>query len=962
MQLQVITRGQSDTRNKLKVFVYTMLPEASVRSAAEWILEKKNAAVYYPADFAAGSGRLSGEVLREMHLVLFLVDGRKLLENGQEFAAAADAVRKMHIPFIPVLMRESLAPASYDDVNRIFGKVQLLEPYSPRGEDRLAFRDMLQRALDIYLRDTRSGYDVGQTEFRYDLDAQTVRSIYGNFSLLGFISYRKKNGACIPRLLRAISADPRHVDIGFWFDDFLVPGENYAGSILDALEAADFVLLLVTPDIFTPGNYVLTVEYPQAVRFGKRIIGVEAEPCDHLLLAELYPDLCGLFTMEDFCRPGSAAEALLLSMRAERAHAAPDLYLLGRAYDEGIGTLRDTEKAVSLFEQAAERQSVDAMERLIFLYENGYGVPADREKAGKWRRQIVRTEKAMLSSGQVWIRQKLIRELWALGDSLMEEYRFEEALDAYRDMVGHMEEAFAEGNPAFRRYNRSRLVYGCNKIANLFMETGRPRQADPYLRRALQTGMEDEEISGRAGGGLDLAETWYLCAKRARQDGDIREARRCLDKAAAFADAAAPVPGQPGMMADILEEKMQLHLQEGRLQEALAAAASMRSMGEKYVTEFRRHKGWDLIYRAYLGEAGILQRAGDTAGAAEAYERGLQAAEKLLERERTPGTCWKLAGCAFELGKLCYGAKRYDLAGRYLKTAGENLPSEFRSIHELETAAELYALLGNLAWMEKDYGEARRAFLQGKTFREAVFEAAPSDQAKLNMASIWYKIASADPDTDDEESMREALSLYAELEEKYPGNAQISNLAEKARRYIAGAKERRERSARFRGQIRSFAAGMFRTLDALEEAGIRLSPETSNASAVSDDVCAFMLSLPGSPERFSEEMAEVLNLALRRRDTRMSYLFYMSPAGGAPYAPGDTAPSVRKLVQFERQMYAASPYDLLEGITIQARLLYYYLGEWIAELSGPDSGAREKWARLMREMDGYIKSRLPVQY
>ena len=61
MNVNVITRGNSDTRNKLRVFVYTDLEESAVRTAAEWILEKKNAAVYYAAAAGREDGRVSGE-------------------------------------------------------------------------------------------------------------------------------------------------------------------------------------------------------------------------------------------------------------------------------------------------------------------------------------------------------------------------------------------------------------------------------------------------------------------------------------------------------------------------------------------------------------------------------------------------------------------------------------------------------------------------------------------------------------------------------------------------------------------------------------------------------------------------------------------------------------------------------------------------------------------------------------
>lgn len=69
-------------------------------------------------------------------------------------------------------------------------------------------------------------------------------------------------------------------------------------------------------------------------------------------------------------------------------HEAPETrslhFLLGYMYEEGIGTLRDSQQAILHYTKGAQTGDTRAMNNLGSMYELGVGVPKDLEKAAEW--------------------------------------------------------------------------------------------------------------------------------------------------------------------------------------------------------------------------------------------------------------------------------------------------------------------------------------------------------------------------------------------------------------------------------------------------------------------------------------------------------------------------------------------------------------------------------------------------
>lgn len=89
-----------------------------------------------------------------------------------------------------------------------------------------------------------------------------------------FISYRKKDNSVI-LIKKIIDLVLKQVDCAFWYDNNLVPGNNYKKEIQEAILESDVLLLLLTPTIWE-SDYVWNEEIKFALNNNKGIIPIVA--------------------------------------------------------------------------------------------------------------------------------------------------------------------------------------------------------------------------------------------------------------------------------------------------------------------------------------------------------------------------------------------------------------------------------------------------------------------------------------------------------------------------------------------------------------------------------------------------------------------------------------------------------------------------------------------------------------
>ncbi len=138
--------------------------------------------------------------------------------------------------------------------SRRFGDLQYLDP-NDNDDSRQGFDDV----LESYIRATLISNKL----------AEKVRAAFDAYV---FLSYRKKDRRKAQELMRLIHKDPVCRDIAIWYDEFLVPGEDFNRAIEQMLDKSDPFALAVTPNLVNEVNYVMTTEYPTALAKKKPVL------------------------------------------------------------------------------------------------------------------------------------------------------------------------------------------------------------------------------------------------------------------------------------------------------------------------------------------------------------------------------------------------------------------------------------------------------------------------------------------------------------------------------------------------------------------------------------------------------------------------------------------------------------------------------------------------------------------
>ena len=183
------------------------------------------------------------------------------------------------------------------------------------------------------------------------------------------------------------------------------------------------------------------------------------------------------------------------------------LDLLGMAYHDGIGTLRDQVAAVEYFRRAAERGHAEAQYHLGLVYDYGHGVARDQAGGAAWERKAA-------EQGHTGAQYRLAGSYyWGNG---VPKSRFQ-AAEWYRKA--------AEQGHAASQYELGKMYHHAEGIAkNLF-------EAAEWYRKAANLGYRDAQFSlsytiEEGGAILDRLEAMAWLHKAA--EGGYGVAQRCL--------------------------------------------------------------------------------------------------------------------------------------------------------------------------------------------------------------------------------------------------------------------------------------------------------------------------------------------------------------------------------------------------------------------------------------------------
>ena len=307
--------------------------------------------------------------LDRMQLILFPVTMKLLSMENTAVSKLLPYAQQEKIPILPILLESGLE----NMYTQIFGDRQYMDKVT-KDHTAIPYTEKLKRFLQDVL-----------------ISREMAEKIRQAFDAYIFLSYRKKDRALAAKLMKLIHEIHQMRDVAIWYDEFLIPGEDFKSNIIDAMDKSDLFAMAVTPNLVNEDNYVLQHEYPRAKQTSMPILAAclaDTDPdCYHEKLAEAAQGAEVPDTIDAY--DGDALKEALLRKLQHIALAQNNdpmhHYLIGLAYLNGIDVEVDRRKAIRLITDAAEQNCPEAMEELVKIHQ----VAGELEAALGWQEKVV---------------------------------------------------------------------------------------------------------------------------------------------------------------------------------------------------------------------------------------------------------------------------------------------------------------------------------------------------------------------------------------------------------------------------------------------------------------------------------------------------------------------------------------------------------------------------------------------
>lgn len=727
-QLQYKTRGNSSPQGKSRVF-FTSHPEEHERyfdQVADWVLSHQNCAIWY--------GEGDEDELSQMQLFVIPVTKKLLTTSNPALDWYFPFAVKHHIPVLPMMMERGLESL----FNTKCGDLQFLDPHAA-DITALSFDEKLQYFLTRVL--------VG------DALAEKIR---GAFDAYVFLSYRKKDRKYAQKLMRLIHRNDFCRDIAIWYDEFLIPGENFNDAIQDALEKSGLFVLAVTPNLVNEENYVMTTEYPRAKAAGKPILPAEVVKTDRKELELCYEDIPPCADAYDELLLASALQSSLRGIALGNSDGDPlHSFFIGLAYLGGVDVEVDHDRALRLITGAAEAGLIEAVDKLVDMYATGMGVARNFETEVFWReRKCVLREQAYEKDGSLENLIDLYLAFVQCGDAYRGRGKLERAEYWQQKGLETLQTSIWQENDGVR----VDLATGYERMGTICLDRGDLDKAAVWFDKGLDIALALVRQNSTLGdyrmvivftiklglvnrmkGNVSGAKFYYESALALVQDmltqvGAVEERQTLAVVYCELGDLSREEDDWPG--AKVWYEKS-LALEEALVEELGTLASrktltdTLRKLGDVcwHIDDpsarcwFERALAMDEalaeeletvdarlgLAQSWLKVGGVRHKMGDMPGAKAGYENAVAISEALADEAETVDVMGCLASSCFNLGMLyTEGEQRRVL----LRRAVEIVRKLCEQCPEVEKYREM------LGSMEKELRASMLAHLKHLTDRE----------------------------------------------------------------------------------------------------------------------------------------------------------------------------------------------------------------------------------------------------
>ena len=484
-ELKYNTVGKMRPQGKPRIY-FTCHP-ADFREYGDAIMDSiikadNNVAVWYHDPITEDyDGEDLTEDLSLMQLMVVYVTKNFLYTDDPARTFEFEFARKNNIPVLPIIDDQEAVMDFY----RICGNIDFISR-KLNPDDRAPYLTELRG----YLNRVIAGSDLSD-------------KIKDQFPCTIFLSYRKKDRGCAMKVMNTLHSVESLRDAGIWFDDFLIPGEDYNDAILDEIKDCDLFLLVVTPSLNEEGNYVMTEEYQAALREGKKIIPIMTTDTDLDELRANYSGIADPIPVEDKEEIARVLTETLGPLTEKGKRSDPEYtYLKGLAYYMGVGAEINRSIGIELIIKAAVMGWEEAYRKVISIYTLGDGIPADRDMALEWQARYQDWLEALIAkdkSEENYL--KLCANLQTLSEKLIDMLKLEPASNAVGALANRAKEMQA------LKYARAdiyleRAYYFMSELCRM---TGRTNEAAAFLGMSIELGEKNVLESKKVGEALNLA-------------------------------------------------------------------------------------------------------------------------------------------------------------------------------------------------------------------------------------------------------------------------------------------------------------------------------------------------------------------------------------------------------------------------------------------------------------------------
>ncbi len=363
MDLQVVKKDTKTYNKKRKIYI-SYHPEDFEKAGnlAKQILEIYDEAIYYDKDVESlVNSDLSDEKktnISQMNLVVYVVTKKFLDAVERDLLAEYSYISKKQITILPILYENGLE----DLFNKTCGERHLIS----------ALDDNFIMKLIKYFEDI---FDVYHRIYKFE----------DPFYAKIFVSYRKKDKVAVRKLIDTIHSFRDFLNIEIWFDDFLIPGEDYNDDIESNIKGCDFVLLCLTKNMLDIPNYVEKIEYPKALEFNKKVIPIAMEDIDGIFLKKVFKGIENAIGISDLASIEKAVNDALKDLNIEKKPLTKELKReLGVFYKDGLRVELNFKLGYDLLTESALEGDIGAMSRMSKIYLEGIHFPINFEKYEFW--------------------------------------------------------------------------------------------------------------------------------------------------------------------------------------------------------------------------------------------------------------------------------------------------------------------------------------------------------------------------------------------------------------------------------------------------------------------------------------------------------------------------------------------------------------------------------------------------